>query len=103
MKLLPQVFFMTILTVSVNSAMAANIYAGKNIVQKVCSQCHGMKTPAEGAPFPFLAGRDRAYLEMAIKQYRNKVRKSDIMNNIAGSLTDKQIADIAAYYSRLKP
>ncbi len=94
---------LVMMVASLNSAMAANIYAGKNTVQKVCSQCHGMKIPAEGAPFPSLAGRDRAYLELAIKQYRNKVRISDIMNNIAASLTDKQIAGIAAYYSRLKP
>jgi cytochrome c553 len=92
-----------VMAVLFNTVEAANIYAGKNTVQKVCSQCHGMKMPAEGAPFPPLARRDRGYLEMAIKQYRNKVRISDIMNNIAGSLTDKQIADIAAFYSRLTP
>lgn len=103
MKLLRLGFITVILIVSQNKAMAANIYAGKNTVQMVCSQCHGLKKPAEGAPFPILAGRDRAYLEMAIKQYRDKIRKSELMNNIAGSLTDKAIVDIAAYYARLKP
>ncbi len=86
-----------------HSAIAANVYAGKNIAQQVCSQCHGLKKPADGAPFPSLNGRDRDYLEMAIKQYRDKVRKSEIMNNIAGSLSDKDIANISAYYARLKP
>jgi len=50
-----------------------------------------------------LAGRDADYLESALKQYRDKTRKSDIMNNIAGSLSDQDIDNVAAYYARIKP
>ena len=50
-----------------------------------------------------LAGRDYEYLQSALKQYRDKTRKSDIMNAVAGSLTDDDIANVAAYYSGLKP
>lgn len=85
------------------SAEAASIYGGQSTAQAVCSQCHGIKMPAAGAPFPPLAGRDAEYLTSALKQYRDKTRKSDIMNNIAGSLSDQAIANVAAYYSRLKP
>lgn len=86
-----------------NSASAAVIFAGKARAEAVCSQCHGIKNPSAEAPFPPLAGRDEAYLQTALKQYRDKTRKSDIMNAIAGSLTDADIANVAAYYSRLKP
>ena len=72
------------------------------MVAAVCSNCHGMKTPSADAPFPVLAGRDAAYLSLALKQYRDKTRKSDIMNALAGSLTDADIDNVAAYYSRLK-
>ena len=85
------------------TAQAANLFAGRAKAEAVCSQCHGIKSPAAGAPFPPLAGRDVIYLRTALKQYRNKTRVSDIMNNIAGSLTDSDIADIAAYYARLNP
>lgn len=85
-----------------SSAQAANIFAGKAKAAAVCAQCHGVKASSADAPFPSLAGRDDAYLEMALKQYRNKTRVSDIMNNIAGSLTNKDINNIAAYYSRQK-
>ena len=81
---------------------AASIYAGKAKAAAVCAQCHGIKTTSADAPFPPLAGRDDEYLKMALKQYRDKTRVSDIMNNIAGSLTDRDINNIAAYYSRLK-
>lgn len=89
--------------VSANSVNAAVIYAGQARAAAVCSQCHGIKNPSADAPFPPLAGRDEAYLQTALKQYRDKTRKSDIMNAIAGSLTDADIANVAAYYAKLKP
>ena len=82
---------------------AAVIYAGQERAAAVCSQCHGIKTPSADAPFPPLAGRDIAYLKLALEQYRDKTRKSDIMNAIAGSLTDNDISNVAAYYAGLKP
>ncbi len=85
------------------NSQAASIYAGKAKAAAVCSQCHGIRSTSAEAPFPPLAGRDDAYLESALKQYRDKTRVSDIMNNIAGSLSDRDINNIAAYYSRLKP
>ncbi|MCF7988258.1 MAG: cytochrome c [Methylovulum sp.] len=96
--LLLGVFILTI-----NDASAANLYAGQTRAAAVCSQCHGIRTPSADAPFPQLAGRDVAYLQLALKQYRDKVRKSDLMNAIAGSLSDEDIANVAAYYAKLKP
>ena len=87
---------------SFHSVNAASIYAGQSRAAAVCSQCHGIKTPSADAPFPPLAGRDFAYLKSALEQYRDKTRKSDIMNAIAGSLTDNDISNVAAYYSGLK-
>jgi len=85
------------------SAQAASIYAGESRAAAVCSQCHGIRTTSADAPFPQLAGRDADYLESALKKYRDKTRKSDIMNNIAGSLSDQDIDNVAAYYARIKP
>lgn len=82
---------------------ATSLYVGQAKAAAVCSQCHGIRMPSSDAPFPPLGGRDPAYLKMAIKQYRDKTRKSEIMNAIAGSLTDAEINDIAAYYGSVKP
>ena len=86
-----------------HSVNAAVIYAGQVRAAAVCSQCHGIKNPSADAPFPPLAGRDVAYLKTALEQYRDKTRKNDIMNAIAGSLTDNDISNVAAYYAGLKP
>lgn len=85
------------------NAQAASLYAGQYKAATVCAQCHGIKMPAVGAPFPPLAGRDVEYLRTALKQYRDKTRRSDVMNAIAGSLSDSDINDITAYYGNLKP
>ncbi len=85
------------------SSQAASLYAGQSKAAAVCSQCHGIRNPSADAPFPPLAGRDVEYLKTAIKQYRDKTRKSDIMNAIAGSLNDNEINDIANYYGSVKP
>ena len=85
------------------SSQAASLYAGKAKAATVCSQCHGIRSTSADAPFPPLAGRDVEYLKKALKQYRDKTRISDVMNNIAGSLTDKDINNIANYYGRLEP
>jgi cytochrome c553 len=88
---------------SAQSVNAASIYAGESKAAMVCSQCHGIRTPSAEAPFPPLAGRDQEYLKTALKQYRDKTRKSDIMNAIAGSLSDDDINNVAMYYAKLKP
>ncbi|MDP2903961.1 MAG: c-type cytochrome [Methylovulum sp.] len=92
-----------LLAAAAHSANATSIYAGQARAAAVCSQCHGIRMPSADAPFPQLAGRDAGYLQSALKQYRDKTRKSDLMNAVAGSLSDDDIANVAAYYARLKP
>ncbi len=91
----------SLVLLSAFTAQAASIYAGKAKAAAVCSQCHGVRTTSPDAPFPPLAGRDEEYLKMALKQYRDKTRISDVMNNIAGSLSDRDINNIVNYYSRI--
>ena len=103
MKLLTLSGALMLVLFSATNVNAASIYAGQARAAAVCSQCHGIKNPSADAPFPPLAGRDVAYLKTALEQYRDKTRKSDIMNAIAGSLTDNDINNVAAYYAGLKP
>lgn len=102
MKFILQFSMMALLLALSQQATAGSPYAGKTIAAEVCSQCHGIKSPSAGAPFPPLAGRDAAYLRDALKQYRDKTRISDIMNNIAGSLSDRDIGNVISYYANLK-
>jgi cytochrome c553 len=83
-------------------ASAANPEAAKATVESVCAGCHGIKGISAGEAFPNLAGQKEAYLRSALTAYRDGTRKAPIMNNLAASLKDEQIADIAAYLASLK-
>jgi len=82
---------------------AADINAGQQIAAELCSQCHGIRKPAALGLFPSLAGRDSRRIADALRQYRAKKRRSPIMNNLTGSLSDKSIDAVAAYYSWVEP
>lgn len=82
--------------------LAANPEAGKSTVETVCAGCHGVTGISATGSFPNLAGQKEDYLRTALTAYREGTRKAPIMNNMAASLTDQQIGDIAAYLSGLK-
>lgn len=81
---------------------AGNPEAGKAQVESVCAACHGSTGISAAGGFPNLAGQKEEYLRSALTAYREGTRKAPIMNNMAASLNDQQIADVAAYLSGLK-
>jgi|SRR5690606_35152221 len=71
----------------------------------LCAACHGMDGKATAAVYPHLAGQSTTYLEASLKAYRAGERgggMSAVMTPQAASLSDQDIADIAAYYSQQK-
>ena len=52
---------------------------------------------------PMLGGQSAKYIENALKAYRKGERKQPSMNGIAASLSDQEIANVAAYYSQQSP
>ncbi|KVE39242.1 c-type cytochrome [Burkholderia sp. TSV86] len=73
----------------------------------MCIGCHGIDGYRVAYPevyrVPILGGQNQTYLENALKAYRKKDRHFASMNAIAESLTDQDIADLAAYYAAQKP
>jgi len=85
------------------ATQAADVAAGKEKASNVCASCHGVNGISSSDAFPNLAGQKAAYLETALKAYRSGTRKAPIMNNMAASLFDKDIENLAAYFASLKP
>jgi cytochrome c553 len=52
--------------------------------------------------FPKLAQQDESYLQKQLHAFKDGSRKNPMMASIAQSLSDKDIADIAAYYMAQK-
>lgn len=91
----------TLLTFSALS-IAGDPVAGKAKAEQVCVTCHGLDGVGIDSTYPVLAGQYADYLEKALKDYRSGARKNAIMAGFSATLTDEDIANVAAYYSQLK-
>ena len=69
----------------------------------VCEGCHGIPGYKTAYPqvyhVPKLGGQSAAYLANALNAYKAGQRTHPSMRGIAASLSDKDIADLAAYYA----
>lgn len=80
---------------------AADIDAGK-AKAKMCAACHGLNGLSKVADAPNLAGNGELYLSRQLKAFRSGERKHPQMSVIAASLSDDDIANLAAWYSAIK-
>lgn len=83
----------------------ANVQAAREKIS-MCIGCHGIKGYKASFPevyhVPMIAGQNAKYIEAALNEYRKGSRSHPTMDAIAGSLTDQDIVDLAAYYANLK-
>jgi cytochrome c553 len=70
---------------------------------QTCVACHGNDGIGILPEYPNLTGQHADYLEYALKAYRSGSRKNAVMAGMSSSLTDADIKELAAYYSRQKP
>ena len=49
--------------------------------------------------YPKLGGQQPDYLAKALRDYKSGLRKNPIMAGFAGSLSEKDIENVAAYYA----
>jgi cytochrome c553 len=76
-----------------------NVEAGRTKSQ-VCQACHGIDGNGVGDPqYPLIANQHESYLIKALQDYRSGVRKNAIMAGFAATLSDQDIADLAAFYA----
>ena len=70
--------------------------------QKVvaCLACHGAR--GEGvADFPRLAGQRAPYIRSQLRAFQQKLRSAEVMNAVAGGLTQEDVEALAAYLQSL--
>jgi cytochrome c553 len=64
-----------------------------------CAACHGANGVSASPDFPSLAGQYPDYLATALAHYKNGKRKNAIMQAQVKDLTQKDMLDLAAYFS----
>ncbi len=66
-----------------------------------CGACHGQAGISNNPLWPHLAGQQEAYLAKQIREFRDGVREEPTMIGFVATLSDQDIADLAAYYAGL--
>ena len=72
--------------------------AGKTKSQ-ICQGCHGVDGNSKDGLIPKLAGQYDVYIIKQMRNYQEGTRSHEIMNGMAAPLSDKDLADIAAYFA----
>ena len=92
------------MTLPVQAQVQGNATAGEGKVA-MCIGCHGIAGYKSSFPevyrVPKIAGQSAKYIGTVLEEYRKGTRKHPSMRGIAGSMTDQDIADVAAYYEAL--
>ncbi len=85
-----------------NAAEAGDPVAGKGKTA-MCAGCHGIEGYRTAFPevysVPKIGGQHAAYIVKALQGYKSGTRSHPSMRAIAASLSDKDMADLAAYYA----
>jgi cytochrome c553 len=85
------------------STPAGDPVAGRQKTQ-MCAGCHGIAGWRTAFPevyqVPKIVGQHPAYIVKALQAYKSGERSHPSMRAITGSLTDKDMADLAAYYGQ---
>jgi cbb3-type cytochrome c oxidase subunit III len=109
MKLMKSLFTAIGLTLASTLVMASGSEASVNYVGNAdqgksksitCAACHGADGNSAAADYPKLAGQHMTYLASTLKAYRDGSRANAIMAGMAVALSDEDIADLAAYYTK---
>jgi cytochrome c553 len=83
------------------TAQAAAAPGASQPLSAKCAGCHGADGLGIGN-FPALAGQAAEYLIKQLHEYKSGARQNVMMNALAKSLSEQDIADLAAYYASLK-
>ena len=86
---------------SSTASFAGNIEAGKEKAA-TCLACHGTGNTVQGVGTPIISGQYKDYLIQAMKSYRSGARDNPVMNSFSNNLSDRDIEDIAAFYSSME-
>ena len=75
--------------------------AGRKKADEACAACHGPEGNKPITPeTPRLGGQHYGYLVQSLNAYRKGTRDNPVMSAMAKPLTEKEIRELAGYFSR---
>lgn len=80
----------------------ADIQAGKATAE-ICAACHGAQGISDQPDVPHLSGQHASYIQKGLLSYKQGQRKGTRMADIVKSLSEQDIANVAAFYGNMTP
>ncbi|MBF2759506.1 MAG: cytochrome c [Ectothiorhodospiraceae bacterium AqS1] len=68
----------------------------------MCQTCHGLDGIAKIPLAPHIAGESELYLRSRLEAYRSGEIEHEMMSLVAKTLSDEDIADLAAWYASVR-
>jgi cytochrome c553 len=84
-----------------SACRAGDIKAGRTKAL-MCQACHGLDGLSKVPDAPNIAGQTEPYITAQLQAYKSGVRKNDVMSLVVPNLSDKDIEDLAAYFSAIE-
>ena len=95
---------LTVATAALAQDAGAGDYTRGAAKVQMCQGCHGIEGWRTAFPevyrVPRIAGQHEAYIVKALQEYKSGDRIHPSMRAIAASLSDRDMADVAAYYAQ---
>ena len=86
---------------SAPKSFAGDVKAGAVLADK-CQTCHGLDGLSKIAEAPNIAGQNEQYLIKQLTAFKNGERQNEMMSLVAPNLSDREIEDLAGYYSAIE-
>ena len=86
---------------TLNELYRAQRKDGEALAQERCIACHTVEGNTPDPTIPRNAGQSRFAIYKQLHDYKSGARVSDVMSPLVADLSDKQIADLAAFYGAL--
>lgn len=80
------------------AGLAQDAEAGRKVAA-ICRTCHGLDGIAVIPVAPHIGGEPAAYLAAQLRAFRSGAREQEMMTVVAAGLSERQIADVTAWYA----
>ena len=87
---------------TVRRARSGDVARGKKLHED-CAACHGDAGNVDTPDVPDLGGQNPLYTYKQLVDFKTETRASSIMNDAAKALSERDIADLAAFYGAQGP
>jgi cytochrome c553 len=91
---------LTALSVATGPVSAEGDYEAGKTKSAACLACHGIDGNSLVPTFPKIAGQSASYIIKQLKAFKAKERIDETMNGQVQSLSEQDMADLGAYFSK---